>query len=133
MSDLHHYIGDDLSVSSTGDLMMAESTKEGEQRVLRRLLTNPTVRDGTGMVVSVGDCIWHPDYGAGVPVEVGKTLDERRIRALIRKQIFNEACVARNPDPVILVEPITDGVSVRIQYVDAVTRQQVGLSFTVQQ
>lgn len=119
MSDLHHYIGDDLSVSATGDLLIASGTEEGQQRVLRRLLTNP------------GDYIWHLDYGAGLPREVGNTLDTRRLNGLIRSQVFNESVVSRNPDPNIILTAIQGGVSARIQYVDAVTQQQIGLAFDI--
>lgn len=133
MTDLAHYIGDDLSLSATGDLGLVDGTTEGEQRLLRRLLTNASERDATGNVISVGDYIWHTDYGAGVPKEVGKTLDARRIRALIRAQMFKEAIVAHNPDPVIIVAPITNGVSVRIQYVDANTRKPVSVNFNINQ
>ena len=133
MSDLNHYIGDDLSLSATGDLALVESTTEGEQRLLRRLLTNSTVRDAAGKIESVGDYIWHADYGAGVQKEIGKNIDVRRIRALIRGQIFNEAIVSHNPDPTIIVEAITGGVSVQIQYVDANTRKPVSLNFNINQ
>lgn len=133
MSDLHHYIGDDLGLSATGDLLLADGTTEGEQRILRRLITCAAASDTDGNVVSTGDYLWHQMYGAGLPQEVGENMDVRRIRAKIRSHIFNEATVARSPDPVILVEPISDGVSVRIQYVDANTRKPVSLNFNINQ
>lgn len=119
MSDLHHYIGGDLSVSATGDLLTASDTIEGQQRVLRRLLTNQ------------GDYIWHTKYGAGLPGEVGKVLDVRRVRGIIRSQIFNEAIVQHLPDPNIIVTPIQNGVSARIQYTDATTKKPVSLNFDI--
>jgi len=119
MADLHHYIGGDLAVSNTGDIAIATGTQEGQQRVLRRLLTNG------------GDYIWNLDYGAGVSQEIGKTLDVGRVRALIREQLFNEGIVSHSPDPVISVTPIQNGISVRVQYVDAIQKQQVSLAFDI--
>lgn len=119
MSDLYNYIGDDLGVSNTGDLLIATGTVEGQQRVLRRLLTN------------TGAYIWHSSYGAGLPLEVGKTIDVKRVRALVRDQIFNEAIVARSPDPTILITTIQNGISARIQYVDANSKKPVTLSFNI--
>lgn len=117
--DLNHYIGDDLSVSSTGDLMLVADTTEGQQRVLRRLLTNTDAY------------LWHGTYGAGVPGLVGETYDQKRIIGVIRSQIFNEDVVSRVPDPVINVSQITNGVSVQITYTDATSRKPVSLNFNV--
>jgi hypothetical protein len=44
----------------TGSVTPSSATVEGEQRVLRRLLTNP------------GSYIWHLEYGAGLPQHVGQ-------------------------------------------------------------
>jgi hypothetical protein len=119
MSDLNHYIGGDLSLTATGDLAMATDSLEGQQRVLRRLLTNP------------GDYIWHPTYGAGLPGEIGKTLDVRRVKGIVRSQIFNEAIVSRSPDPNIIINAFYGGISARIQYNDNLTKKPVSLSFDI--
>lgn len=108
-----------MAVSGTADLGVATGTTASQQRVLRRLLTNP------------GDYPWHPDYGAGLPAEVGKLADERRIRGLIQAQIFKEEAVLQNPPPVIAVTAIAGGVAVRIQYTDAQTGQTAVLAFDV--
>lgn len=119
MSDLNHYIGNDLTVSNTGDLDIASGTLEGQQRVLRRLLTNPT------------DYIWHPDYGAAVPAEVGADGDQLRIQGVIRSQIFNEAAVSQTPDPVIAVAAVKTGVSAQIQYTDSTTGEPASIAFDI--
>ena len=124
LSDLYQYVGDDLMPSPSGDLQPVSDTVRGQQRVLRRLLTNP------------GDYIFHPDYGAGLPQYVGQPLDVAKMTALIRGQILLEAAVARTPAPVITVTPVASsngGVFVSIQYVDAATRQAASLQFTVSQ
>lgn len=119
MSDLNHYIGGDLGISPTGDLAIASDSLEGQQRVLRRLITNP------------GGYIWHMGYGAGLPGEIGKTIDVRRVQGIVRSNIFNEDIVARLPDPLIGVTPITGGASLRIQYTDTATNKPVSLNFDI--
>ncbi len=131
MYDLNHYVGSDLVLSDTGDLAAVTSTNMGLQRVLRRLLTNPPQTDVAGNVISTGDYLWHQDYGAGVPRQVGQNVDTAEIKALIRGQMLLEAAVAKSPDPVITVTPIDTGISVDVQYNDAVTGVQQFLSFDV--
>ena len=89
MFDLQHQFGTDLLVGPTGDLALASGATLGQQRVLRRLLTN------------AGDYIWQLTYGAGLPQFVGQRADTIRIRAVIRSQIFKEAAVARSPEPTV--------------------------------
>ncbi len=117
--DLYHYIGGDLSINADGSLRVAKDTDLGQQRVLRRLLTNP------------GDYIWHQDYGAGLPRSVGSITDIAQIKALIRQHMFLEPAVSRTPDPIINVTAIADGVSVDIKYNDANYNQPVVLQFDV--
>jgi len=123
LNDLSHTLGGDLSPSGTGDVQAASGTLRGQQRVLRRLLTNP------------GDYIFQPNYGAGLAQWVGQPLDVGRLTGLIRGQILLEDAVARSPAPVIGVTPIqgglSGGVAVLIQYHDADTGQAVTLSFEV--
>lgn len=119
MNDLYQYFGDDLNPSATGDLQPVAATTRGQQRILRRLLTNP------------GDYIWHPDYGAGLPRYVGSVIDVRQIKALIRGQVLLEDSVAKTPEPVIDVQAIQGGMTVTIQYNDAATNAPQRLSFNV--
>jgi len=95
MSDLNHFYGGDLSLSATGDILKVDGSTQGQQRVLRRLLTNPALMDSSGKVTVVGDYIWHPTYGAGLPRMVGDTVDIPKITGVIRGQLLLEACVAR--------------------------------------
>lgn len=120
MQDAAQLWGEDLAVGPTGDIALASGTAAGQQRVLRRLLTNPA------------DYIWHPDYGAGLGQFVGLPANASQIRAVIRGQIFREAAVARTPEPVIDVQPNGDGsVYVHIRYVDAQDGATQTLSFSV--
>jgi phage baseplate assembly protein W len=107
-------------VDATGDLATVDGTDEGVQRVLRRLLTNER------------EYIWAPSYGAGLPTFIGDPVNVARIQAVIRKQIFLEAIVARDPSPVITVTAQADNsVFVDIKYVDTTTSQQVVVSAQV--
>ncbi len=121
MNDLAHYWSGDLSTGNTGDLALANGTLRGQQRVLRRLLTNP------------GDYIFQPNYGAGLPAWVGLPMDVGKVTALIRSQILLEDAVARVPAPVITVKQGADLVSlaVDIAYNDAATDTPTVLSFNV--
>lgn len=119
LNDLNQYVGGDIGASATGDLLPVVRTTRGQQRILRRLLTNP------------GDYIFQPEYGAGLPRYVGEVADIAKIRALIRGQVLLEDSVAKSPEPEIMVKAINNGLAVAIRYVDSDTRQPVALSFNV--
>ena len=119
MNDLYHYFGSDIASSVVGDLQLVNGTTRGQQRILRRLLTNP------------GDYIWHPTYGGGLGQKVGSVIDIPGIKALIRGQLNLEEVVAPTPEPQIDVTAITGGISVYIAYVDAVSKTPQTLSFDV--
>jgi hypothetical protein len=120
MPDLRHQFGSDLTVGPTGDVATSSGPALGQQRVLRRLLTN------------AGDYIWQPGYGAGLAQFVGQPADATRIRAVIRSQIFKERAVARSPEPVIDVLPGGGGtVAVQVRYADADTGETQLLGFSL--
>jgi phage baseplate assembly protein W len=120
MSDLLHLYGGDLAVGPGGDLASVSGPALGQQRVLRRLLTNP------------GDYLWNPSYGAGLAQFVGQPASAARIRSVIRSQIFQEAAVARQPEPVIEARVDPGGsVIVLVRYADSSTGQTQVLSFAV--
>ncbi len=119
MPDLFHFWGSDLSLSSTGDLAIADIPVVTQQRVLRRLLTNP------------GDDIWSPDYGAGLASFVGLPGTVRAIQAVIHGQIFKEAAIAHTPEPTVdLQADPTGSLYVQIRYADAQTGTTQTLTFT---
>lgn len=120
MPDLSQLYGADLAYGATGDLATVDGAALGQQRVLRRLLTNP------------GDYLWNPGYGAGLGRFVGQPANAGRIRSVILGQIFQEPAVARTPAPTIeiVVDP-SGTVAVAISYADATTGATQTLSFTV--
>lgn len=120
MADIFHQFGDDLAVGPSGDLRPVEGALLGQQRVLRRLLTNP------------GDYIWQPEYGAGLARFVGRPAAASAIEAVVRSQIFREAAVARDPAPVVEVAADQAGtVYVHVRYADAQAGATQSLSFAV--
>ena len=120
MADISQIFAQDIEVSAVGDIATVDGTALGQQRVMRRLLTNP------------GDYIWQPGYGAGLPGLVGLPVDSGRVEALVRAQIFLESSVATTPEPVISVQSFPDGsLYLDIRYVDSTTAQTQSLSFSV--
>jgi len=121
-SEIYHQWGSDLVFGPTGDLAVSNGTMRGQQRVLRRLLTNP------------GEYIWQLDYGAGLAQFVGDAVSSPQIQAVIRSQIFKEVAVSADPEPGINVLPITGGssVAVTISYADSDTGESQVLAFSVE-
>lgn len=120
MSDAALVWGQDMGANPIGDVTLTTGSLLGQQRILRRLLTNP------------GDYLWHPDYGAGLASFIGRPNAASNIRATIRSQIFLEAVVSRTPEPAIDVQPTPDGsIYVSIRYVDSLNNTSQVLSFSV--
>jgi phage baseplate assembly protein W len=121
LSDLWQIWSTDLQASNTGDLQTATGTDRGQQRIIRRLMTNP------------GDYIEDPTYGAGLPQYVGApqskdTLD--KIAGTCTAQILVEAVVAPTPAPVVTLQQQPDfSLWVSVQYTDAETGEPQTLSF----
>lgn len=119
LTDLHHLHGFDLALDATGDLAPATGSIRSQQRLLRRLLTN------------AGEYLFHLDYGAGLPAEIGEVVNVKKIRALIQSQLGQEEGIASNPAPEIDVTPMAQGVSVNLKYWTQDLKQPVALSFNV--
>lgn len=119
MSDINHTFGGDLGVGVSGDLAGVSGSALGQQRVLRRLLTNST------------DYIWQLTYGAGLPSMIGMPVDAAAIAGLIRSQIFLEGAVAQTPSPVIDVQAQGSIVSLQITYTDTTDRAAQAISVTM--
>jgi phage baseplate assembly protein W len=120
MADLALQFGGDLSLGPTGDLAVVDGSALTQQRVLRRLLTNP------------GDYIWQLSYGAGLGQFVGQPGAPAAISAVARAQVLREAAVAVVPAPVVNTVGADDGtVTATLSYADAASGQVNLLTFSV--
>jgi hypothetical protein len=120
MADLALQFGGDLAVGPTGDLVVAEGPLLTQQRVLRRLLTNP------------GDYIWQLSYGAGLGQFVGQPGAPAAIAGVARTQLLREASVATTPAPVISAAVTNDEtVTLSLSYADAANGQSSVLTFSL--
>jgi hypothetical protein len=116
MTDVAHTFGNDLTVDATGDIAVSSGSQLGQERVLRRLLTNP------------GAVLWALDYGAGLARFIGQPAAVNRITAVTRAQMGLEAAVAQTPPADISVVVQASGtVTENIRYVDAETGDPVTL------
>jgi hypothetical protein len=108
--------GSDLSVGPTGDINVTPVQENVQQRVVRRLLTNP------------GAYIWHTDYGAGLGGYVGRPYSPGNIVGAILNQLQLEPLVAATPTPTVQINQSTTGpfssTSVTVQYLVAGTSSE---------
>jgi hypothetical protein len=119
MPDVFHIFSSDLVISANGDLLTADSVNLSQQRVLRRLLSNPQ------------DYIWQPTYGAGLPQKIGDPFDVSTINGIVTSQMYLEESVVRDPPPVINVASFPNGMFIDLQYTEADSGLPAVLSFPV--
>jgi hypothetical protein len=118
MYDIFHEWASDLAVDSSGDLALSSGAGTVNQRVCRRLLTNP------------GDYLWNLDYGGGLAQFVGAPASPSDIEAIVTTQLALETAVPTVPAPQItasVVDSANGYVAVTIIYADPSTRAPVPL------
>ena len=100
--------GGDLLVSVRGDVAVSPVQTEVQNRIIRRLLTNP------------GDYVWHTGYGGGLGNYVGSVVSPRTMESNIVYQLKYETFISFSPAPVVDIGESPSGslssVSVTIQY-----------------
>jgi phage baseplate assembly protein W len=109
----------DLSVGSTGDLALASGPNTTNQRVYRRLLTNP------------GDYLWQLDYGGGLAQFVGTPAEPADIESVVRTQMALESAVASSPAPQVsasVADAANGYVVANISYSDVSSGSSVQLT-----
>ena len=114
-------MGPTSPLESSGDLALVNGSTQTNQRVVRRLLTNP------------GDYIWNLDYGGGLGTFVGSTANLPDIEAVIRNQMSLEAAVPSTPAPNVTVETLAVGgyVVADISSSDPSLNSSVNLNFVL--
>jgi hypothetical protein len=126
--EIYHEFGNDVVITVNGDLQTVDGVELSNQRIIRRLLTNPIV------IANPPDYLQQPTYGAGLPQFIGRlntpqTYNE--IKALITAQMYLEETVLQTPPPVIELQGLPDSLSGTITYVYAPTNQQTVVSFSL--
>ena len=124
MYDIDHWYSGDVASSSTGDLNTSTSVVKTQQRIVRRVLTNPVTKEAPA------DYIWNPEYGCGAARYVGETQNKlEELRRLIASQIILEKNVANIPIPTVVLTSNNEVLYIRITYVDISTGELQTLSF----
>ena len=126
--EIYQDFGNDLQVTTNGDLQSVDGVDLSNQRIIRRLLTTPIT------VSNPPDYLQNPTYGAGLPTFIGQRNTPEiynKIKALIISQIYLEPTVSQNPPPEIELSGLTDTLNGTITYTYAATNQQVVVSFTI--
>jgi hypothetical protein len=122
LADLDHWFGEDLVSTNIGDIQTVTGTTRGEQRVMRRLLTNP------------GDDIFDLTYGAGLLRYIGSPANIPKMQALCVAQMKLESVVAPSPQPTCVITQSPSDLSsfqVLANYTDQPTGIPVTLAFTM--
>jgi len=122
INDLYLYYGNDLQLTSSGDLLIANLATLSQQRVIRRLST-PN-----------GGFIWDTSYGAGAPSYIGQPLSSdnfESIKSLILSNILLESTVSPNPEPKVFLNVIQGGLFCQIQYTLNPTLQPIVLNYNL--
>lgn len=123
MPDIYQIYGYDVEVNVNGDLLTADGSDYVQQRIIRRLLTNP------------GDYIFHSNYGAGLGQYIGQNLSaekKKEIEGNIIQQILLEDSVAKSPAPVVNFKVLSaNTLYVEITYYETTSQQEFTLSFQV--
>lgn len=119
MTDIFLEWNSDLVAGSSGDLLLSSGVLQTNQRVIRRLLTNP------------GDYLWDLSFGGGLALLVGEPVEPARIESIIRTQLDMEASVAKAPIPSVSVAPLNVAggtFAAEIVYSDAESGQSTRLT-----
>src|SRR5215469_6636198 len=121
MADLFHWWGNDLVLTPSGDLATSDGLTKDNQRIFRRLCTN-----GSLSGAQLAEYIFEPTYGGSAPWYVGQHTDTPTLEGVIRSQMYAEASVAHDPEPIISPNMNPDGTfDVLIKYTDASTGEPV--------
>jgi len=116
--DIDHYFSGDIGISIEGDISLANELTTSQQRIIRRVLTNP------------GDYPSDPTYGAGAGKYVGvATMLLGSLKSLIAGQVLREPSVSPVPTPTVLLKSDSTVLHITIKYVDTLSQSTQTLIF----
>lgn len=104
MSTLYLECNGDLKLSQQGGLVLASGWDELRQRILRRIFTNPLMREN-GQIVPPG-YIFHPEYGLGLGFVIGQTFNDEfksQLTQRIKQGILDDSEVDKSVLPTISI------------------------------
>ena len=120
LDDISHWFGGDLFLSPAGDLARANQVLKSQQRVVRRLMTQP------------GTYLSHLTYGAGISGWIGRLADTDKLTGVIKGQMQLEPTVSQtNPISVTITWQPGGTFGVNLAYTVAPEQIPTSLSFTV--
>ncbi len=67
----------------TGDLFLSQGVDLANQRIARRLYTNPVTKSSDGEIVQAGDDPFNQDYGIGLGRKVDSILDSATLEDIV--------------------------------------------------
>ena len=103
LADISHVYGNDVTQTPSGDIATVITNPRTVQRVIRRLLTTPTVPGNSAYP-------WQTIYGCGLAAKIGSVgWSDSEIEALVRSQMLQEQSIAPTPQPTVDVEPFANG------------------------
>lgn len=109
--------GSDFELSQNGSLIMSTGWEQIKQRVLRRLLTNPSFKLADGSPISA-DYIFDQNYGQGCRRRVGepisKDIQEKLEQAVNKAVVIDEGLAVAKPPLVEAYKIGTDQLWVQI-------------------
>lgn len=106
MADLNCPWDSDLQLGPTAGLAVVTGDAETQQRLARRLLTNP------------GDLLSDQTYGAGLGRFIGSPVNVPKVQAIIKQQALLEATIA-SVSNVTVTSDTLGNVIATVAYVDA--------------
>lgn len=127
LADIDHLYGNDVGVSPTGDLAMVTNNTRTQQRVIRRLITTPTVIGNSAYP-------WEPPYGCGLAAKIGAVnWSDDGIQADVLSQLGQEQSILPTPQPTVDVTPFANGSGAEIDiFAWDATGEPLDFSFNVE-
>lgn len=123
MQDINQWWSSDI-VSESGGISLSDSVTTTQQRIIRRVLTNPVSVEGPP------DYIWNPTYGCGAKRYVGAPQNKLiELKNIIVNQLSFEDGVSQSPLPEVILNTSSSLLTITIKYVDISTGLPQTLSF----